>query len=119
MHGEPSLVLAYLPAPTLFFTPSLARLRASRLEERGWERGLLAGISPQVSGEMRVDRGRHLPAASGKLREGIPPTISRLLTEQLTAGSHRQTAWNLHGWVGDAIAPHRCTHMCTHMRANM
>lgn len=48
-------------------------------EGRGWERGSLAGIFPQVNKEMRVDRGRHLPAAPEKLREGIPPTISSLL----------------------------------------
>ena len=82
---EFKLVLAYLPAPPPLpiSTPSLAMLRASRA---GSKRRKWAGISPQVSGgveerqwEKEGERGRHLPAASGKLREGIPPTTSSLL----------------------------------------
>lgn len=62
--------------------------------------------------EMQVDRGRCLPTVSEKLQEGFPPFVA----EQLTAGSHRQTAW-LPGiyMASDRCNTGRCTHVCKHI----
>lgn len=119
MHGELRLVLAYLPAPTPILTPSLARLRASRA---GGKRvgARLAGWH-QSPGE-RGDEERQRETSACSIRKTLGGDSTHYFqpaTEQLTAGSHRQTAW-LSGICADGWETHRqCTtladvHTCAH-----
>lgn len=90
---ELRLVLAYPPAPTCVFTPSLARLRASgagrkRVGTRlaGWH------LSPGEQG--KEGRQRETSACSIRKSPGGDSTHRfQLAKEQLTAGSCRQTTW--------------------------
>lgn len=75
----------------------------------------------QSPGE-RGDEGRQRETSACSIRKapgGDSTNHFQPATARLTAGSHRQTAWNLHGWVGGANAPQMYTHVHTHMRVNM
>lgn len=112
------------PNSSSAFTPSLAQLRAFRAGGKRVGASSLAGISPQVSREMRGDRGRHLPAASGISGWGfhlLLPACYRA-TNSRKPPADCLAAWNLHGWVGDATPTHQTSkraHMCTPMQVNM
>ncbi len=119
MHGELWLVLAYLPAPALFFTPSLARLKASRARERrvggrltGWHQSPGEwGDEGETGGDICLRhqessrRGFHQPfsAFSGAANSREPPAdcLCCLKAARL-------------GWRRNANAPHRSTHVLTH-----
>ena len=93
MHGELRLVLAYLPAPTLIFTPSLARLTASRAGGKRVE-SRLAGWH-QSPGE-RGDEGRQRETSACSIRKTLGEDSTHHFQPamgQLTGGSHKQTAW--------------------------
>lgn len=88
LHGELRLVLADLSTPTSVCTPSLARLRASRAEEKrvgarltGWHQ------SPGEQG----DGGRQRETSAYSIRKA----------------PGGDSTWNQREWVGDATPAHR------------
>lgn len=112
-HGELRLVLAYLPGLTLFFTPSLARLRASRAGGKrvgarlaGWRR------SPGERGDEVETEGdicmQHQESSRRGFHQPFPACYEASNSRELPAD-----------WNRNANAPHRCTHTCTHMHVNM
>lgn len=109
---------AYLPAPT----PSSLHLwqgwgPPGWRKKGGSEARWLAAFPRWVGrwGEIEGDICLQHQESPGR---GFHPSTNHFqpAMEQLTAGSHQLAAWNLHGWVGDANAPHRCKQ--AHTRAN-
>lgn len=86
LHGEFSLVLAYLSTLKIVFTPSLA----GGMRGGAW----LAGRQ-QSPGE-QGDEGRQRETSAYSIRKaagGDSTHYFQPATEQLTAGSDRQIAW--------------------------
>lgn len=93
MHRVLRLVLAYLATHSSSSLPLWQGGGPPGLERSGWKRGLLACIRPHMSREMRGRRREISDCSIRKAPGGDSTNYFQPDTEQLTAGSHRQTAW--------------------------